>query len=90
MGGRGCIDMDWGEHKREFYSVPNFFKSENPTPKNRMAATGQIDHVMDLFWMRSIPMKKIQRMTITPILNHHFFFPVFSNEMSVMKLSSLS
>jgi hypothetical protein len=49
--------------------------SENAKPKNRIEATGQTDQVMDLFWMRSIPMKKRERMHITAMPYHHFFLP---------------
>jgi len=44
-------------------------------PKNRTAATGQIDHVIFPFCMKSIPRKKMQNIPTKAMPYHHFFSP---------------
>jgi len=74
--GRKELHSNFSKEKREiFYSLPNLFRSVKPTPKNRTAATGQTDHVILPFCMKSIPRKKMQNIPMKAMPYHHFFSP---------------
>jgi len=75
-------------YRSTLYSLPNLFNRVKPTPKNRIAATGQIDQVILPFIMKSIPRKKTDISNITPMPYHHFFRPVPQHPLSIMLILS--